>query len=284
MQRICFFHAGCPDGFAAAWAVRRAWGEDAAIYEPRGHDDELTLGPLAGATVAFVDLAPRTTQLRALAHVAQRVLVLDHHVSSRDRFEAEPGLAEELRARGHYVQFDLERSGAVLAWQHFHPDAPVPDLLAYVEDQDLWRWKLPRSHEVNAALASHPFDFAEWDRLASMPIELLAEEGGPILRVQRRQVERALATAHPVWVGPLRVEAVNAAFDRAQIGHELAERSAFGTPCGAVYRLTGRRVDVSLYSIGDFDVASVAVRYGGGGHRNAAGFSVPLETWVAEFV
>jgi nanoRNase/pAp phosphatase (c-di-AMP/oligoRNAs hydrolase) len=47
--------------------------------------------------------------------------------------------------------------------------------------------------------------------------------------------------------------------------------------------MSGRRVDVSLYSIGDFDVAAIAARYGGGGHRNAAGFSVSLEAWAAEF-
>ena len=282
MRRICFFHAGCPDGFGAAWAVRRAWGAEGR-YEPHGHDDELALGALQGASVAFVDMAPRNGQLRALSQVAARVVVLDHHVSSRDRFAADAGLGAELRARGHHVQFELEHSGAALAWHHFHPDAPLPELLAYVEDQDLWRWKLPRSREVNAALTSHRQDFDEWDRLAALPTELLADEGAPILRAQRREVERALATAQPVWIGDLRVEGVNAAFDRAQIGHELAERCAFGAPCGAVYRMSGRRVDVSLYSIGDFDVAAIAARYGGGGHRNAAGFSVPLDAWTAEF-
>ena len=47
--------------------------------------------------------------------------------------------------------------------------------------------------------------------------------------------------------------------------------------------MAGRRVDVSLYSIGAFDVAELAARYGGGGHRNAAGFTVSLEAWVRDF-
>jgi nanoRNase/pAp phosphatase (c-di-AMP/oligoRNAs hydrolase) len=47
--------------------------------------------------------------------------------------------------------------------------------------------------------------------------------------------------------------------------------------------VVGQRVDVSLYSVGDFDVAALAARFGGGGHRNAAGFSVSLETWAREF-
>jgi uncharacterized protein len=282
MRRVCFYHAGCPDGFGAAWAVRRAWGETAR-YEPRGHDDELPLGELRGAAVAFVDMAPANAPLRALARLAGSLVVLDHHVSSRDRLEAEVGLGDELRREGAVVHFDLEHSGAVLAWRHFHPEASVPDILAYVEDQDLWRFELPRSREVNAAVTAYPRRFDVWDRLAELPAERLADEGAPILRAQQSEIERALAGAQPVWIGSLRLEAVNAPFLRAQIGHELAARAALGAPAGAVYRVVGQRVDVSLYSIGGFDVAALATRYGGGGHRNAAGFTVPLETWAREF-
>jgi nanoRNase/pAp phosphatase (c-di-AMP/oligoRNAs hydrolase) len=43
-------------------------------------------------------------------------------------------------------------------------------------------------------------------------------------------------------------------------------------------------VDVSLYSIGDFDVSRRAVGFGGGGHRNAAGFHVSLREWLERFL
>ena len=82
----------------------------------------------------------------------------------------------------------------------------------------------------------------------------------------------------------LRVEAVNSLHHRSHIGHALAERARFGVPVGAVYRFSGSRADVSLYSIGELDVSSIAGRYGGGGHRNAAGFSIPLADWIAHFV
>ena len=94
----------------------------------------------------------------------------------------------------------------------------------------------------------------------------------------------ALASARPVRVAGLTPEAVNARLQRAEIGHELAERRALGTPAGAVYRLTGARVDVSLYSVGEFDVARIAESLGGGGHRNAAGFSVPLRDWLERYL
>ena len=65
--------------------------------------------------------------------------------------------------------------------------------------------------------------------------------------------------------------------------YELAKRAAFGHPIGVVYRLVGRTVEASIYSIGDVDVSAIARRYGGGGHRNASGFSVPLRRWLDEF-
>ena len=63
MRRVCFFHAGCPDGFGAAWAVRQAWGDD-ATYMPRGHEDRLAAGEMRGAEVAFVDIVPTNEELR----------------------------------------------------------------------------------------------------------------------------------------------------------------------------------------------------------------------------
>ena len=283
MRRVCFHHAGCPDGFGAAWAVRRAWG-DSAEYRPRGHDDAVDAAELAGAEVCFVDIAPPNHALRALLGTAARVLVLDHHVSSRDRYTSDPGLQQAASASPHHIHFDLEHSGAVLAWQHFHPDGETPDLLEYVEDQDLWHWKLPQSREVSAAIASYEQSFDVWDRLTATPWEQLAEEGTPIVRSQQTEIERALRNAHSVWLGEHRLEAVNAVFLRAWIGHELATRAAHGAPCGLVYRVAGERVDVSIYSIGGFDVAALAARQGGGGHRNAAGFSVPLERWLRDFL
>ena len=70
---------------------------------------------------------------------------------------------------------------------------------------------------------------------------------------------------------------------RSRIGHELAQRAAFKLPWGVVYRVAGQRVDVSLYSIGELDVATIAESFGGGGHANAAGFSVTLKRWLEEF-
>ncbi len=283
MQRVCYFHAGCPDGFGAAWATWRAWGDEGR-YVARGHYDPVDSRRHEGHWVSFVDIAPTNEAIRELAESAARLVVLDHHVSARDRYQSDPGVENALAAIPHHIEFDLEHSGAILAWRHFHPDTPPPDLLRYVEDQDLWSWKLPRSEEVNAAIGSYPHDFDSWSRLAARPVEELADEGVPILRTQGIDVERAISLAHPVAIGKERIEAVNARNRRSFIGHELAKRRAFGRAWGLVYRVSSDRVDATIYSIGDDDAVSVAERFGGGGHRNAAGFSVSLQTWLDDFV
>lgn len=283
VKRICFFHAGCPDGFGAVWSAWRAWGDDAR-YVARGHDDELHTSLCEDALVVFVDIAPPNVSVPELAEVAERIVVLDHHVTARARLENDPQIERALAGGGHTIHFDLEHSGAMLAWQYFHPDEPPPPILQYVEDQDLWNWKLPRTEEVNAALGSYSRDFETWDELAARSIDELADEGVSIVRTQTREVERALHDVHPVALGTERIEGINSTYQRAPIGHELAKRATFGKAWGIVYRLRGDHIDATLYSIGDLDVASVAERYGGGGHRNAAGFSVPLRTWLDDFV
>jgi hypothetical protein len=283
LKKLCFYHAGCPDGFGAAWSVRRAWGED-AWFVARGHEDRARMADCEDAVVAFVDIAPALDELHELAEVAAQVIILDHHVTARDRLWTGASEVNALEAEGHVLHFDLLRSGSVLAWQYFHPDDATPELLRYVEDQDLWNWTLPDSDAVNAAIASYPRTYEIWDELSAQPIERLVEQGAPILRANRMEVERRLDHARPIALGTRRIEAVNASTNRAQIGHELAKRAAFGDEWGLVYRVEGAEVYATIYSIGDLDISRVALEYGGGGHKNASGFHVDLSRWLEEFV
>jgi hypothetical protein len=282
VKRNLVFHAGCPDGFGAAWAAWRVWGDD-AHYIPRGHEDPFDPNRFEGAIVVLADISVPNGPLRALADVAAEVVVLDHHLTAQNHFSSDPGVENVMVERGHVVHFDLNHSGAVLSWNHFHPEEPPPDLLLYVEDQDLWSWKLPRSEEVNAAIGSYPREFDVWSQLAERPIESLAEEGAPIVRANQVEVKRALNNAHPICIGSERVEAVNALHQRAAIGHELAKRARYGKAWGLVYRVSGTQVDCSIYSTGALDVSAVATRFGGGGHRNASGFNVSLADWLEHF-
>lgn len=65
----------------------------------------------------------------------------------------------------------------------------------------------------------------------------------------------------------------------SDLGHELANTS--GT-FGLVWSMAGDgQIHCSLRSNGDYDVSAIAKAFGGGGHRNAAGFSTDIDTLMS---
>jgi oligoribonuclease NrnB/cAMP/cGMP phosphodiesterase (DHH superfamily) len=101
----------------------------------------------------------------------------------------------------------------------------------------------------------------------------LIEEGMSIQRYYRTLVEQAKKHAFTRDIGGHRVPVVNASmFMSSEVAGELAE----GNPFAAVYAETEKGVIWSLRSReGGVDVSEVAKRFGGGGHKHAAGFTVP---------
>jgi oligoribonuclease NrnB/cAMP/cGMP phosphodiesterase (DHH superfamily) len=172
-------------------------------------------------------------------------------------------------------------------------------LIQHIDDRDRWQWKLHGSAEIHAALGSYkPWSFEQWkDLLMRLKkpkwATMFEAEGHAILRAQKKHVEcmakqaRKCAISVPSFVGqncadtnyPYEVAiglAVNAPIHQSEIGHELANQS--GT-YGLVWHVgSDSRVRCSLRSNGDYDVSSIARSFGGGGHRNAAGFETDIET------
>jgi oligoribonuclease NrnB/cAMP/cGMP phosphodiesterase (DHH superfamily) len=251
------YHSKCADGFGAAYAAWTVLG-DAAQYIAVRHGDPLPELPDA-ARVAIVDFSYPRDVLTALRERCQSLLVLDHHKSARQDLE---GL--------DFARFDLDKSGARLAWEHYRPDQPLPRLLAYVEDADLWRWQLPHSREVSTALQVYPFEFPIW---RDLDVDHLAAEGQAIIRYRDHLIERCVSRAYTSEIGGHRVPTVNSCLLQSEIGDVLCHRHPEALFAG-VYYVNQKGVQAwSLRSRGDFDVSAVAESYGGGGHRNAAGFA-----------
>lgn len=252
------YHAQCADGFGAAYAAWKVLGDD-VLYLPVRHGEPPPDLP-KDARVAIVDFSYHRPELEAMRARLADFLILDHHKSAQDELA---GL--------DYAHFDMHKSGARMAWEYWHPDQELPELLAYVEDRDLWRWALPHSQEVSLALQCHPMEFALWDELS---VPELMSEGKAIVRFQNQQVARAVSRARLTPVGDWTVPVVNSCLFQSEIGDDLC-RLYPDAPFSAVYYLNHKNQQAwSLRSIGDFDVSEVARRFGGGGHRNAAGFAV----------
>lgn len=278
MKTVCIYHRGCADGFGAAWAVRKALG-DAVEFHPGVYGAPPP--DVSGCNVVIADFSYKRPAMEAMCRTAAGITVLDHHKTAAeelDGLEKSPSLAIPV-----VVRIDMEKSGAVLAWEHFHPGQPVPRLLQHVQDRDLWRFALPGTREIIACLFSHPFDFDRWDQLAAEterdPAPMLAE-GAAIERKHHKDIAELLRSMTRVMIiGGYRVPVANLPFTLASdAGNVLCWGTLDGKapPFAGVYYDRPRGRSFSLRSIGEFDVSAIAGIYGGGGHRNAAAFTVPL--------
>ena len=209
----------------------------------------------------------------------------------------------EKQIGNHTVIHDNDQSGAMLAWRFFHPGTEVPMLIQHIDDRDRWQFKLDGTKELHAAMNSlKPWTFNRWDLLFHVDgirLEALKDDGSAILRAHNQNVQAALKQARPCeifkWApfanAPGRVIdgfiryslfglACNApSFLASDLGHELANRS--GT-FGLVWSMAGDgQIHCSLRSNGDYDVSAIAKCFGGGGHRNAAGFSTDINTLLS---
>lgn len=253
-----WYHANCADGFAAALAAWYVLGDEAS-YEAVKHGDPEPDIP-AEANLAIVDFAYPRDQLLKIADSVCSLIVLDHHRSAARDLEDLP-----------FAVFDLEKSGARMAWEYWHPEEECPELFAYVEDRDLWKWQLPESREVALALSQEPFDFTRWSRLS---MKHLRSSGKALLGFQNRLVKRAVGKMHWTVIEGHRIPVVNSLLFQSEIGDELCKKFP-EAPFSGVYYNKGDREAWSLRSIGDFDVSEIASCFGGGGHRNASGFARP---------
>jgi oligoribonuclease NrnB/cAMP/cGMP phosphodiesterase (DHH superfamily) len=264
---IVLYHQNCPDGFGAAYAAWKLFG-DTATYVPAQYGEAPPPDTIRGGgpDVYVLDFSYSRDWLELMKERCRSLLVLDHHKTAEAALSGLP-----------YARFDMDKSGAVLAWEYFHPGKPLPRLLAHVQDRDLWRWKLDNSKEVSAALASYDRTFAFWDLLASElergeGLDDFVKEGATILRYQSMQVRNACNAAFLTTIAGHEVPAVNSPVNQSEIGEQLCERFA-DAPFAAVFFCPSLEEEVwSLRSLNGFDVSEVAKALGGGGHKAAAGF------------
>ncbi len=267
-ETLVIYHADCLDGLGAAWSAFCKLGNQCRYIPAHYGDDIPDFEP--GAILYILDFSYSPSLLVDASTKACRIILIDHHITAMEQcddfFKAQP-LPENLS-----INFDMSRSGCILAWQHFFHDLKPPKILLHIEDRDLWRFKLDGTREITTALHEKmPINFAEIGALDLA--ELL-----PIGRIQVEciagMVKRLAKSAHRISVAGRIGLAVNApSLFSSDLGQVLAEKS--GT-FGMTYQYDGRKRQwtFSLRSIGDYDVGHLALSFGGGGHKNAAGFAL----------
>lgn len=292
---VVIYHSPCDDGFGAAWAAWKRWGDEPVYYAA-------TYGKpapnVAGLNVLIVDFSYKRAELEAMAAEAASIVILDHHKTAKAELEpfqfheSSPGAISaddvngmlrdlaELDRPPVVALFDMERSGARMTWDFCHPANEAPQLIRFIEDRDLWRFQLAYSRAFSLWLRSHRYDFALWDSLADQAenaIGVVVTQACAIESFYDQKISEIVGTARWLPINNIPVPVANCTWAFASdVAHALLVKHPEAAFAATYYdRGDGSRT-YSLRSEDERqDVSVHAKRYGGGGHRNAAGFEVP---------
>ncbi|KAK6148222.1 hypothetical protein DH2020_019134 [Rehmannia glutinosa] len=237
-----------------------------------------------------------------------RVVVLDHHKTALEM------LGSGMSTSGNVTKvIDMERSGATIAHDYFKEKLLSGDinstkdgdfsefqrmrrLFEYIEDGDLWRWRLPNSKAFSSGLKDLNLEFnvtsnpSLFQQLLSLDLDSVISQGMSSLAHKQRLIDEVLEQSYEIKLGGgayghcLAVNADSIQELRSELGHQLANKSLKLNLRGigaVVYRVPELENDqllkISLRSIRDEDTTPISKEYGGGGHRNASSFLLNSE-------
>lgn len=318
MKPLVIYHKDCADGFGAAFAAWHMLGDEAEYYAdqygktdaPWRQDENLDT-----RDIYILDFSYPKEDMEYLFKCAKRVVWLDHHktafemwcAAERNKFEYHAWLD----GSEQFIVLDNNKSGALLAWEYFHRDSEIPMLIQHIDDYDRWQFKLEGTKAFHKALWSRvPWSFEQWQDTflpcsnddsvnelgqTSFGWVLYAahiDDGSAILRAHDANVQAVVKGAVMKCVIPhadgeqFRPKNIGLAANcpphlSSDVGHQLALKS--GTYGLLWYINKEGKCMCGLRSNGDYDVSVIAKAFGGGGHKNAAGFEIDIQTllgWI----
>ena len=274
-----FYHGHCPDGWCSAFIAHKRYPE--ALLVPLDHGDPAPFDLVKDRDCLVLDFSWPTREDNIRLHdSAKSFHIYDHHKTAQKCLE---GLS--------FATFDMKRSGAGLTWDYLFGcstihtcethGAPRPWYVNYTEDRDLWNWALIGSKAVNAYIMTLPRTLEAWVTLDLMTASHADTFGKAVLGHVDRYVLEAVEEAQR---GFMPIPGKEKAFytvavcnlpymNCSEVGNALAQNSCVSLTW---FERADKQIQFSLRSIGEIDVSEIAKVYQGGGHRNAAGFRLPL--------
>jgi hypothetical protein len=299
---VCLYHHHCPDGIGAAWCF---WRENLTRPEPEDENqnkspsrrqkktlrdgciiqgvtftDPLPLELVRGKNVVIMDFCFERYETIALCSAAKNVMVLDHHDTALRNLD---GLHQEVSNLGYI--FDMNRSGAQIAWDWYHPKTPEPWFISYIADRDLWKWELPNSREIGKSLyCNRWYTFDKMEELFNLSDahteeykKKFAVEGAVLIGIEEKDISYAVHKSVLCEFLGYRVRLTTCSPTiRSEVGSSICAKG--DCDFAVVWRYDFESDQWWMNLRGDKDceihLNVLCEKYGGGGHIKASGFAI----------
>lgn len=280
MTKIVLFHRD-DDGYAAGSVAYKIFGDNAQyIGVQYGEEIPDSLNNVTKEDEVYIfDFSYKREICEEINNRCSKLIILDHHAS-----------AEQELVGLEYAVFDMNHSGNVLAWNFFYPGLEPTRFHKLTEDRDLWKFNFgDDSRALSLGITLTDISIKDTKKYLAF-LNTLNEEsilnyyvnaGHLLLRKQKAEVEKAKHARSGYKI--VKFKDIDFIFyNTSNIINELAEAyyndekinicytmSYFVLSDKIVFNLRShKKTNISMYGI--------AVSMGGGGHRTAAGFTLPI--------
>jgi oligoribonuclease NrnB/cAMP/cGMP phosphodiesterase (DHH superfamily) len=272
---IVIYHGDCIDGYASAFAcyyyhkVNKT--KKRITYIPGMYQKSPPL--VSGKNVLICDFSYKNKTLKDMINESNKLIILDHHKSAE----------KDLRDidQKHKI-FDVKHSGAYITWAYFFGEKDIPSMIKYIQDNDIFKREFNATKAFTSFIFNVPKTFDSYEKF--LDEDYINKTVIPVGEGMSKQNESYInegvkkAAIHFLFIDSKLyfVASVNTSVMKSEIGNQLFnvyENINFSI-CYSKNSYTGETY-LSLRSIDKAtDVEEIASKFGGGGHRNAAGLSV----------
>ncbi len=276
MTTYVLYHASCLDGLGAKYAAWTRFKDEATYIsvqygQPFPSDVKIS----KDSSIYILDFSyPRQVLLDIVDKVGG-LLVLDHHKTAQADLADLP-----------FATFNMNKSGAVLAWEYFNPGKPIPGILKYIQDGDLWKFTYPETEFVRAAFPLISREMVEFNEIATNPRALhdLIESGRTLCKARDQSLVSSVPSkVKVVSYRGFKAGVINATHLVSELGNEICKNEELDVHLAILFFYVSENSGPGSWVLSfrssatsEVDVSLLAKDLGGGGHKNAAGAKVDL--------
>jgi oligoribonuclease NrnB/cAMP/cGMP phosphodiesterase (DHH superfamily) len=182
----------------------------------------------------------------------------------------------------------ITHSGALLSWLYFHKcnALDIPQIIQYVSDADLYKFRLPNSRNISAALkaSNRKKDMLFWDTLLDENnLNKLVTSGKAIIEYQNTVINEFTSMTNNYVIikyGKYKCIIYNFTTMQNEIAEEFYTDPKFNIDFTLGYSIRGDGfIDLNFRSSKDkkCNVGEIANMFNGGGNENTAGGNLSRE-------
>jgi oligoribonuclease NrnB/cAMP/cGMP phosphodiesterase (DHH superfamily) len=265
------FYDNDPDGCAASWIIKKALEnkilhtKEKISFEPVGYEDGLPIDSIQPKETVFIlDYSIPTEDMKKLLNKTTNVYWIDHHKSAIEMYKEFPFEIKGLR--------DMEYSTCENVFRFiFKEKYPIPKVIKLVGDYDIWREGFEKE-ALPFVSGIQIFDLdptkGNWEKFDENPERYITI--GKVIEMHKKEEYKSLQPKmYEAELKGLKCLVLNAPIRGAFVfkGHPKENESDLRV----LYHFNGTNYSFSIFST-KHDVSEIAAKYGGGGHKEAAGF------------